>query len=154
MTGTGNGVQDFTANLKTAKALRTTGQAVFLTINIFLLYCIVDTIRQSRRENPGKGTHPTLLLLLATWPLLLIRGLYGVMSGVLPTFNYFNPDNYGESGLENSFIISEYFLGTTMEWSSCTLLILTYLTSRKDPKKVDMEMYDNGKMGQSGEAVA
>jgi hypothetical protein len=140
LAGGHNSVQDFNSNMVDAKAMRTTGQAIFLTINALLLYCIVDTIRQSRRENPGQGTHPTLLLLLATWPLLFVRGLYGVMSGVLPAFNYFNPNNYGDTGLLNSFVISEYIMGTTMEWTSCALLMATYLTSRNDPKKADLEM--------------
>ena len=135
-----NSVRGFDPNIVTAKAMRTAGQATFLTINIFLIYCIIDTIRQSRRENPGKDTHPTLLLLLATWPLLFVRGLYGVMSGVLPAFNYFNPNNYGETGLLDSFVISEYIMGTTMEWTSCALLMATYFTSRNDPKKADLEV--------------
>jgi hypothetical protein len=143
LAGGHNSVQDFNSNMVTAKAMRTAGQAIFLTINVFLLYCIVDTIRQSRRENPGKGTHPTLLLLLATWPFLFVRGLYGVLSGVLPAFNYFNPNNYGETGLLDSFVISEYIMGTTMEWTSCTLLMATYLTSRNDPKKADLEMSED-----------
>jgi hypothetical protein len=143
LAGGHNSVQDFNSNMVTAKAMRTAGQAIFLTINVFLLYCIVDTIRQSRREKPGKGTHPTLLLLLATWPFLFVRGLYGVLSGVLPAFNYFNPNNYGETGLLDSFVISEYIMGTTMEWTSCTLLMATYLTSRNDPKKADLEMSED-----------
>jgi hypothetical protein len=53
------------------------------------------------------------------------------MSGVLPTFNYFNPDNYRESGMTSSFVISEYIMGTATEWISCTLLMLTYFTSVK-----------------------
>ncbi|KIM74424.1 hypothetical protein PILCRDRAFT_92595 [Piloderma croceum F 1598] len=133
-------VRGFDPNIVTAKAMRTAGQATFLTINAFLLYCIIDTIRQSRRENPGQGTHPTLLLLLATWPLLFVRGLYGVMSGVLPAFNYFNPNNYGETGLLDSFVISEYIMGTAMEWTSCVLLMATYPASRSDPQKADLEL--------------
>ena len=152
MAGGHNGIQEFNGNLITAKAMRTAGQSVFLVINIFLLYCIVDTIRQSRREKPEKGTHPTLLLLLATWPLLFVRGLYGVMSGVLPAFNYFNPHNYGHTGLNASFVTTEYIMGTTMEWTSCTLLMTTYLTSRNDPKKADLEMY-KPKEAESGEAI-
>lgn len=120
--------------------MRTTGQAIFLTINAFLLYCIYDTIKQNRRENPGKGIHPTLLILLITWPLLFVRGIYGVLAGVLPAFNYFNPGNFDATGLKTSFVVSEYILGTTMEWASCTLLMITYLTSRNDPKKADYEM--------------
>ena len=152
MAGGHQSVKQFNGNLKTAKAMRAAGQSIFLSVNIFLLYCIVDTIRQSRREKPEKGTHPTLLLLLATWPLLFVRGLYGVMSGVLPAFNYFNPHNYGQTGLNASFVTTEYIMGTTMEWTSCTLLMATYLTSRIDPKKADLDMYKR-KEAQSGEVV-
>ena len=119
--------------------MRTVGQSTFLAINVFLLYCILDAIRQSRLEKPNKSTHPTLLILLAIWPCLFVRGLYGVMSGVLPAFNYFNPDNYGPTGLKDSFLASEYIMGTTMEWVSCSLLMLTYITSRNDTKKADLE---------------
>ena len=139
LAGGSNSVKDFDSNLLTAKIMRTVGQSIFLAINVFLLYCILDTIRQSREENPNKRTHPTLLIFLAIWPCLFIRGLYGVMSGVLPAFNYFNPDNYGETGLTDSFLASEYIMGTTMEWVSCTMLMLTYITSRDDPKKADLE---------------
>jgi hypothetical protein len=131
----GNSTKDFNRNLKTATAMRAAGQVVFLMINIFLLYCVVNTISQSRRENPRKGTHPTLLILLTIWPLLFIRGLYGVMSGILPTFNF------GEGGLAHSFITSEYFIGNVMEWSSCFLLILNYFAPQNHTKKVDVEMY-------------
>ena len=135
-----NFVKDFNSNtLLTVKILRTLAQSVFLSINIFLLYCIVDTIRQARLENPNKRTHPTLLILLAIWPCLFVRGLYGVMSGVLPAFNYFDPNNYGDKGLKDSFLASEYVMGTTMEWVSCTMLMATYITSRNDPKKADLE---------------
>ena len=132
-------MKDFNSNLLTAKIMRTVGQSVFLSINVFLLYCILDTIRQSRLEKPNKRTHPTLYILLAIWPCLFIRGLYGILSGVLPAFNYFNPDNYGENGLKDSFLASEYIMGTTMEWLSCTLLMMTYITSRNDAKNAELE---------------
>ena len=127
--------------------MRIAGQAVFLSINAFLLYCIIDAIKSNRRNSyNGKSVHPTLYLLLSTWPLLFVRGLYGVLSGVLPAFNYFNPSNYGADGLIDSFLTSEYIMGTTMEWTSCTLLLLTYFTSIRDPKKGDF-MEENGKDG-------
>ncbi|KIM37938.1 hypothetical protein M413DRAFT_448200, partial [Hebeloma cylindrosporum] len=157
LAGGSNSVQDFHSNLLTAKIMRTVGQSIFLAINTFLLYCILDTIRQSRSENPTKKrTRPTLLIFLAIWPCLFVRGLYGVLSGVLPAFNYFNPDNYDATGLKNSFIVSEYIMGTTMEWVSCTMLMVTYLTSRGDPKKADLEVEegtrDNKKTALDGEA--
>jgi hypothetical protein len=154
LAGGHNSVRDFNANLSTAKAMRTTGQSIFLAINAVLLYCILSTIRQSRRESetPTKSTHPTLLILLAIWPLLFVRGLYGVLSGVLPAFNYFNPGNYGEAGLKDAFVVNEYVMGVAMEWSSCALLMATYITSRGDPKKADLEMY-HGKEEERGEGV-
>jgi hypothetical protein len=115
--------------------MRVAGQVVFLMINLYLLYCIVNTISQSRRENHHKGTHPTLLILLTVWPLLFIRGLYGVMSGILPT------SNFREGGLAYSFVTSEYCVGNVMEWSSCFLLILTYFAPQNHTKKSDVEVY-------------
>ena len=138
LAGGNKSVQQFNSNPNTAQAMWTAGQSIFLSINIFLLYCILDMIRQLWCEDPSKGMHPTLLLLLVTWPPLFVRGLYGVMSGVLPTFNYLNLGNYGTTGLVDSFVVSEYIVGTMMEWGSCTMPMLTYLTSRNDPKKVDL----------------
>lgn len=138
----GGDLDRFYKNLPTSKGLRVTGQAIFLLITTFLLFCILRVIIQARRENPGKRIHPTLLLLLAAWPLLFVRGMYGVLAGVLPTFNYFDPSNYTESGLTNSFVTSEYILSTTMEWTSCVLLLSTWYTSRNDPKKADLEIME------------
>jgi hypothetical protein len=143
LAGGHNNVRDFNANLHTAKAMRLAGQGIFLSINVFLLYCIFDAIRQFRRERPGSRVHPTLYLLLATWPLLFVRGLYGILSSLLTAFNYFSPTNYGAHGLTDSFIVSEYILSTTMEWSSCALLMLTYITSRNDLKKGNLQEWDN-----------
>jgi hypothetical protein len=128
-------VSQFNSNLLSAKVMRTVGQAIFLTINAFLLYCILRTIQECRREH--NAVHPTLRILLATWPLLFVRGIYGVLAAVVPAFNYFNFDNYDATGLKDGFVISEYILGTTMEWTSCAFLMLTWVTSRNDPKKAD-----------------
>jgi hypothetical protein len=149
----GPNVPDFNGNFTTSRALRTTGMSVLLASSIFFLYCITDTIRQSRRENPGKGIHPTLFLLFATWPLLFVRGLYGVMSGFVPAFNYLKPNYYTATGMSDSSVISGYIMGTTMEWISCSLLMATYFTSRNDPKTVDFEMHKREE-AQSGDGTA
>ena len=120
------------ATLHTAKILRTVGQAIFLSINAFLLYCILDSIRKYKRENGGR-IHPTLWILLGCWPLLFVRGIYGVLAGVLPAFSYVNLDNYSDARLKAGFVVSEYILSTTMEWTSCALLMLTFFTSLHDP---------------------
>ena len=140
-------------NTPAAKALRTAGLALLLTANMFLLYSVIDTIRQSRRGNHDKRTHPTLLLLLTACLLLFVRGLYGVMSGVFAPFNYYNPNNYGKTGFTSSFIISESIMGTMMEWCGCTLLMLTYFTSLNDPRMADSEVYSEGDKDRSGQAV-
>jgi hypothetical protein len=134
-------VAEVDATLHRAKILRTVGQSVFLAINTFLLYCVLDSIRSSKRENGGRA-HPTLWILLVCWPLLFVRGIYGILGGVLPAFSYFNTNNYGEHGLKTSFIVSEYILSTTMEWTSCALLMLTYVTSLNDPPLEPLKEWD------------
>jgi membrane-associated HD superfamily phosphohydrolase len=144
----GTDLETFNKNMPTAKGLRAAGQAMFLTINVFLLFCIFNVIQQSKREHPEKRIHPTLIILLATWPFLFVRGLYGLLSALVPTFNYFNPINYGDTGLTSSFVISEYILSTTMEWTSCALLMATYITSRNDPKVAPSDMFDSKQVGE------
>ncbi|KAG6835051.1 hypothetical protein H0H93_005276 [Arthromyces matolae] len=133
------GMEDYTQflhKLHKSKIMRTIGQSVFLTFNTLLLFLIIYTIRQYRREQQGKPTttiHPTLLILLITWPFLFVRGLYGILSGIYGPFNYFYLSNYDANGLKDSFVISEYILATTMEWTSCSLLMFSYITSLNDP---------------------
>jgi len=138
LAGGAQNVYEFNSKLVHAKAMRAAGQSLFLAINVFLLYCLYDAIRQCKRENSGR-VHHTLWILLATWPFLFVRGVYGILSAVLPAFNYFSPSNYDAEGLTNAFVTSEYILGTTTEWVSCALLMCTYVTSRHDPKKIDLE---------------
>jgi hypothetical protein len=46
-------------------------------------------------------------------------------------------------------------MGTTMEWTSCTVLMLSYVTSRGDPKKADLKSWDDvGKEGKMVNATA
>jgi len=135
------GQNSYQENYKKARAMRVAGQSIFLAIHVFLLYCIYDAIIQFKRERGG-AVHRTLLILLTVWPLLFVRGLYGILSSVVPLFNYFSPSNYGEFGLTVSFVASEYILCTLMEWLSCALLMLTYVTSLNDPEKGDLKDSD------------
>lgn len=120
-------------DVHTAKILRLVGQSIFLAVNVFLLFCIAKAVKKFKRENGG-AVHPTLFVLLAIWPLLLVRGIYGVLAGVVPSFSYFTLSNYDEHGLKGSFVASEYILGTAPEWLSCILLLSTVATSRHDPE--------------------
>ncbi|KAG6814992.1 hypothetical protein H0H87_005981 [Tephrocybe sp. NHM501043] len=132
----GNVDEYFSKSVSTPKVLRTVGQAIFITFNALFLFCVLHAIRQYRRERPGRFIHPTLCILLVVWPLLFVRGVYGILSGLYPPFNYFYFGNYDREGLKDSFVISEYILSTAMEWASCALLMLTYVTSRNDPPKL------------------
>ncbi|KAF8075316.1 hypothetical protein FPV67DRAFT_628901 [Lyophyllum atratum] len=143
LAGGSDNAKDFDSTVAQAKAMRAAGQSIFLSVNALLLACIIQAMIQHRREHPGGQMHRTLYILLAAWPLLFVRGIYGILSGVYPPFNYFNPDNYGEHGLTDGFVISEYILGTTMEWASCALLMLTYVTSRNDPPKLPLKEWAN-----------
>jgi hypothetical protein len=133
LAGGHSNVHQLNANLVNEKVMRVVGQSIFLLVNVYLLYCIFRVIKECKLENKGV-VHPTLRILLAIWPLLIIRGIYGVLAAVVPALNYFNFANYTAYGLKDAFVISEYILGTTMEWTSCALLILTWVTSRHDPR--------------------
>jgi hypothetical protein len=138
ITGGSETVADFKTNLSRAKAMRVTGQAIFLSMTVFLGYCVVDAIKTCKRDRGGR-VHPTLWVFLAIWPLLVVRGVYGVLMPVVPMLDYFTFSNYDEDGLTDRFVISEYVLGTSMEWTACALLMLTYATSRNDPKSADLK---------------
>ncbi|KAJ8456599.1 hypothetical protein ONZ45_g18656 [Pleurotus djamor] len=87
---------------------------------------------------PSQSPHPTLLILLVVWPLLVVRGCYGLLGPFIGPFDYFNDDNYGEHGLTAEFVTYEYVMSTTMEWTICTLLVvllgdMIYFHSFKSP---------------------
>lgn len=69
--------------------------------------CIIYTIKQSRREVPSRPFygHPTLLILVLTWPFLGVRGIFGVLQAVLTKLNYYYPGNYNETGFIDQFVI-------------------------------------------------
>jgi hypothetical protein len=120
--------------------MRNAGQSVFLSFNDFL-FCIFREI--CIQDKPLLAVHPTPFVLLAVWPLLLIRWLYGLLSGLLPVFNHFDSRNYTADGLSGAFVVSEYILGTPMEWTSCLLGMFTYFTPRNDPRKAYLKSWDD-----------
>ena len=108
-----------------AVALRATGQAIFLAINLGLIGCIVATVMQVREQDRrraasaseavgkgfrvgGKGVtwygHPFLLLLLATAPFLITRGVFGVCQSVIHSLNVsFTPELFRDVSLTVCF---------------------------------------------------
>ncbi|PWN52773.1 hypothetical protein IE53DRAFT_384749 [Violaceomyces palustris] len=125
----------------TAKIMRTIGQSIFLAINVGLFVCIIVTVQQCRRVKQGSRWfgHPTLLLLILTWPFLATRGIFGVLQSAMPEFSYFNTDNFTQTGFTGIFLTEEFCMATMPEWVSCALLLGTYLTSRGDPPKPPIE---------------
>lgn len=121
-----------TRKVSTSKALRTTGQAIFLiqTLIVYLLLiyvCLKEKIR-------GR----TLYLLFAATPFLLVRGIFGIMSIYVDKMNYYKLSNYSSEGLTSSFVAYEYCLATTMEFVAACLLISNYYLDR-DAKVIDRE---------------
>ncbi|KAL0955152.1 hypothetical protein HGRIS_004064 [Hohenbuehelia grisea] len=153
LSGGSNSTADFgkdEGNVRTARILRTAGQAIFLAINFVLLGAITHTMHQERKERPSGQekkffVHPTLILLLLAWPLLIVRGFYGLLNSYIDAFNYFIPGNYTADGLTREFIVFEYVLGTLMEWVSCALLMATWWTERwtADQNQAQVENRDN-----------
>ncbi|KAJ9474884.1 hypothetical protein PHBOTO_004750 [Pseudozyma hubeiensis] len=145
------------SKLDASKAMRAAGQAVFLTINVALLVCIVVTMRQhiqgryedadmhttrtsteeKRQQSPRRPWygHLTLLLLVTAWPFLVVRGIFGVLQAVLPDLNYFNSEVYDANGLTQQFVIEETCMVTMMEFISAAILTTTYWASRSDPDR-------------------
>ncbi|KAJ7065708.1 hypothetical protein C8F01DRAFT_751313 [Mycena amicta] len=131
---------DTQRKLKISRAMRTSGQAVFLACNAALLAIILATIRNDRRArrekvHGGGGVHMTLLILLITWVPLIIRGVFGVLQSADFKLSYYDPNNYGPHGFSDHFTLVEYIMGVTTEWLACLLLSITYFTSKNDPPK-------------------
>ena len=63
------------------KALRVTGQAIFLAMNLALGFSIVKTFRMSKAELGY--VHLTLKLLAFAWPFLIVRGVFGVLQSMI-----------------------------------------------------------------------
>ncbi|KAG6872386.1 hypothetical protein C0995_010138 [Termitomyces sp. Mi166 len=135
LAGAQTSLEVFNEKLHQAMIMRTIGQSIFLIFTVLLALCILYTMWQYRHEQLPQKMHPTLFILLAAWPFLMVRGVYGILSGVYSPFNYFYPGNYVKDGLKDSFVISEYVLSTAMEWTTCSLLMFSYVTSQNDPPK-------------------
>ncbi|GAA5843323.1 hypothetical protein JCM11251_007285 [Rhodosporidiobolus azoricus] len=105
----------------TGKALRVAGTAVFLALaQVFLLLCLKSLRRQADR---------TIALITTLWPFLTVRGVYGIISVVLPAYSYSSSQAYTEDGFTSTFLIGEHVLGTAMEWLACGCLIATHYSS-------------------------
>ena len=121
-----------TGKVSTSKALRTTGQTIFLiqTVIVVLLLIYVYVKEKIRGR--------TMYLLFAASPFLLVRGIFGIMSIYVDKMNYYKLSNYTAEGLTSDFVAYEYCLATTMEFVAACLLISNYYLDR-EAKVVDKE---------------
>lgn len=121
-----------TGNVNTSKALRTTGQVIFLlqTVTEILLLVYVYVKEKIRGR--------TIYLLFVASPFLLVRGIFGILSIYVDKMNYYKLSNYSAEGLTSSFVAYEYCLATTMEFVAACLLISNYYLDR-EAKVVDQE---------------
>lgn len=99
------------------KAMRVVGTAIFLAL---VQYFMLAAIQSYRR----KGDR-TLAFIMLVWPLLTVRGVYGIISVVVKRYSYYNFAIYTDSGISTSFLAAEYCLATAMEWLACGLLLAT-----------------------------
>ena len=83
-----------------SKALRTSGQSLFLGVNVVLAIAIAWTIFCTLQRRKGASTgaangvkrkvHPTLILLCIAWVPLMIRGIFGVLQAAVFKLSYNN----------------------------------------------------------------
>ncbi|KAG5350049.1 hypothetical protein C0989_000477 [Termitomyces sp. Mn162] len=147
LAGAQRSLEVYNERLHKAMIMRTVGQAIFLAFTMLFILCVLYTMWQYHHEKSRGKMHLTLVILISAWPFLMVRGVYGILSGVYSPFNYFFPGNYAKDGLKTSFVISEYVLSTAMEWSTCSLLMLSYITSQDDPPKPPLPSWKKEKEG-------
>ncbi|GAA5915318.1 hypothetical protein JCM6882_005189 [Rhodosporidiobolus microsporus] len=108
-------------DITTGKGLRVAGTAVFLSLaQVFLLLCVKSFRRQGDR---------TLALITVLWVFLTVRGVYGIISVVLPAYSYSSSEAYTQDGFTSTFLIGEHVMGSLMEWLAAGFLIATHYSS-------------------------
>ncbi|ORY86632.1 hypothetical protein BCR35DRAFT_324528 [Leucosporidium creatinivorum] len=127
------------------KALRVAGTAIFLALVQVFAFVAISSYRK-------KGDR-TLLLILGTWPLLSVRGIYGILAVVINAFSYYSASIYTDSGFSTTFVVGEHVLGTLMEWLSCGLLIATHFSALSGGEELHESWGDAEKKDQDGTVV-
>ncbi|GAA5990762.1 hypothetical protein JCM10908_000004 [Rhodotorula pacifica] len=105
----------------TGKAMRIAGIAIFIAL--VQVVALVGWLSYRKRGDR------TLSLILLTWPLLTVRGIYGILAVVLPSWNYSNAAAYSSTGFSTGFLLGEYLMGIATEWLSCVLLLATHFSA-------------------------
>lgn len=132
---------DLEANkVTTSKGLRATGQIIFLVLTIGVAGLTYYNYYYKKLHTRAMGC------LIASFPFLLIRGIYGVLSIFIDDMNYLVITNYFSGAAHRKLTIYEYVLSTTMEFVAALILLNTYWIrspSRSDTKPSDTSLQDS-----------
>lgn len=77
-------------HLTASKIMRGTGQGLFLVTAMFLYGCLFSTLRRAYSKNATKEeiqTRIVLVILAITAPFMIIRGVFGILQGVIDSLN-------------------------------------------------------------------
>ncbi|QRG40277.1 hypothetical protein FDK38_004741 [Candidozyma auris] len=116
----------------TSKAMRTAGQAMFLSMTLMVVMLSVWSYKVDRVRN-----HFNVTVLLAL-PFLTVRGIFGVLSIFIKSMNYFQLSNYSANGINHKLVVYEYVLSTTMEFLASGCLMSNFFLEKRK-KKIDYE---------------
>jgi hypothetical protein len=83
-----------------------------------------------------RSVSPVLRILIAAWPPLIVRGVFGLLQALIPAINYTMPNVYRTDVFQfkSYFIACEMVFAVLMEWSACCLLCCTMLTDEGNKK--------------------
>lgn len=120
----------------TSKALRTSGQAIFLAETVLtvclLIYCVW---KEHVRDH-------TVVLIAVASPFLLVRGIAGVLAIYIRQMNYYDMRNYTSEGLSLNFVTYEYTLTATMELIVGICLILNFYIEQYRTRKHTVPIFE------------
>ncbi|CEP60795.1 uncharacterized protein LALA0_S01e19130g [Lachancea lanzarotensis] len=118
--------------INSGRILRDVGTALFIAwVVVFAVFC-ARTYPLVQNRNQMHFLH---ILSFTVLPLL-IRGIYGILASEINQWNYGLPQSYDDQGLKPGPLTAEYVLGTSMEWTTCLLLLCTGLLSWSNDEHV------------------
>ncbi|PWN33136.1 uncharacterized protein FA14DRAFT_190323 [Meira miltonrushii] len=139
-------------HLTASKIMRGTGQGICLATAIFLYGCLFFTLRRAHSRNATKEevqARIVLVILAITFPFMMIRGVFGILQGVIDSLNYYYPGIYNSDGFTSDFVVKEAVLTTMTEWCTCTLLLSTSLlrATKKESQHTSTDEDDHEEEG-------
>lgn len=128
-------MNDEKSKINTSKALRTTGQVLFLLMTFASIWLNIHVYYKERVRNI------TTIAVMIAAPFLVVRGLFGILSIYITKMNYFQLSNYTGSGINHDLVVYEYVLATTMEFIAALVLMSRYFHEEKVAKTSEEEKY-------------